>query len=316
MAHVVITDSRMPPGVEEEVLRAAGLSVERHHRLTEDGVLEIARDADALIVQYAPITGRVLAGLPRLRYVGRLGIGYDGVDTDAASVHGVAVANVPDYCIEEVAAHALALLLALVRGIVGYDRSIRAGSWTQSAATAQRPSEVTLAVIGCGRTGARMARLATAVGFRVLANDPYLSDETIRATGARPVSFDEALAEADAVTLHVPLTRETRHLIDAAALARLRPTAVLVNTSRGAVVDQRALVEALNNGRLAGTGLDVLEEEPIPPDSPLLELENTVLTPHAAFYSPQSRAELPRRAAQQVVDFFAGRPVASIVNPR
>jgi D-3-phosphoglycerate dehydrogenase len=311
MPHVVITDSRMPAGALESVLAEAGLTFEHAQCASEEDVIEAGRTADALIITYTPITERVFAALPGVRFVSRIGIGFDTIDVDAAAARGVPVANVPDYCIEDVAAHALAHLLGLLRGIPRYDRALREGRWSYLDAEPGRLSTLTLAVVGCGRIGSLVCRQATALGLRVLGVDPYVD---LAALGIRPAPLDEALAEADAVTLHVPLTRETHHLLDTAALARLRPTAVLVNTSRGAVVDEAALVEALRAGRLAGAGLDVFEQEPLPADSPLLALDNVTLTPHAAFYSPESIAELPRRAAQQVVDFFAGRQVASIVN--
>jgi D-3-phosphoglycerate dehydrogenase len=311
MPHVLITDSRLPAVALENVLVPAGLSFERVQCVTEEEVIEAGGAADALIVTYAPITDRVLATLPGVRFVSRLGIGFDTIDVDAAAARGIPVANVPDYCIEDVAAHALAHLLGLVRGIPRYDRAVRAGRWSYLDAAPRRLTTLTLAVVGCGRIGSLVCRQASALGFRVLGVDPYVD---VAALGVEPATLEEALVEADAVTLHVLLNRETRHLLDAAALALLRPTAVVVNTSRGAVIDQAALVEALQAGRLAGAGLDVAELEPLPADSPLLALENVTLTPHTAFYSPESLAELPRRAAPHRGDFFAGRPVASIVN--
>jgi D-3-phosphoglycerate dehydrogenase len=310
---VVITDSDLGEGVEEEVLEAAGHEVRRGGGRTAADVVDAAAGADALIVQWAPITAEVLAELPALRFVSRLGIGVDMVDLEAATAHGIAVANTPEYCIDEVVAHTLAFVLAATRGIVEHDRAMRAGGWASIATypAAARPSERTVAVIGLGRIGARVATRLAALGFRVLGVDPFAAAPD----GVGAAAFDEAIAAADIVTLHLPLTTHTRHLLDAAALGRMRPGAVLVNTCRGGLVDEAALLAALADGRLGAAYLDVFESEPLPASSPLRTAERVVLSAHAAWYSPTALAELPRSAATQVVDFLAGRAVASIVNP-
>jgi D-3-phosphoglycerate dehydrogenase / 2-oxoglutarate reductase len=306
---VVITDSDLPSaGVEEALLEAAGIDVERAACRTSAEVAAAGAEADALIVQWAPIDGEALAGMPRLRFISRLGIGYDMIDLDAATARGVAVANTPDYCIDEVVAHTLALVLACTRGIVAADRQVRAGGWAASELVppVRRPSRVTLAVLGLGRIGSLVAEQARALGFRVLAHDP--------AHPARSAPLDEVLAAADVLTLHLPLTPETHSLIDAAALARLPRGAILVNTSRGPLVDEEALVEALRSGHLAGAALDVYEREPLPADSPLRDLPGVILSPHAAWYSPEALTDLPRLATQQVIEFLAGAEVPNVVN--
>jgi D-3-phosphoglycerate dehydrogenase len=310
---VVITDSDLGEGVEEEVLEAAGHEVRRGAGRTAADVLDAAVGADALIVQWAPITAAVLAELPALRFVSRLGIGVDMVDVEAATAHGIAVANTPEYCIDEVVAHTLAFVLAATRGIVQHDRAMRAGAWASIATypAAARPSERTVAVVGLGRIGARVATQLAALGFRVLGVDPFATAPD----GVVTAALDEAIATADIVTLHLPLTAQTRHLLAAAAFARMRPGAVLVNTCRGGLVDETAMLAALADGRLGGAYLDVYEQEPLPAASPLRTAERVVLSAHAAWYSPTALAELPRSAATQVVDFLAGRTVASIVNP-
>jgi D-3-phosphoglycerate dehydrogenase len=310
---VVITDSDLGEGVEEEVLEAAGHEVRRGTGRTAADVIDAAAGAEALIVQWAPITADVLAELPALRFVSRLGIGVDMVDLEAATAHGVAVANTPDYCIEEVVAHTLAFVLAATRGIVPHDRAMRAGAWAPIATypEAGRPSQRTVAVIGLGRIGARVAAQLAAVGFHVLGVDPYAPAPD----GVAQASLDDAIAVADIITLHLPLTPETRRMLDADALARMRPGAVLVNTCRGGLVDEPALLAALADGRLAAAYLDVFESEPLPVGSPLRASDRVVLSAHAAWYSPAALAELPRSAAAQVVDFLAGRTVPSIVNP-
>ena len=314
---VVITDSDLgSDGVEERLLAEAGLRVRRAAGVTADDVRAAAVDATAAIVQWAPVTAEVLDALPALRFISRLGIGYDMIDVEAAAARGVAVANTPAYCVEEVASHTLALILSFARGIVAYDRAVHAGTWApiESYPAACRPSDATVAVIGMGRIGARVAAMASACGFRVVAHDPFVPADRIAASGARPTTLDEALTTGDIVTLHLPLTAETRHLVDGRALASMRATSVLVNTCRGELVDEDALADALRDGVIAGAGLDVFRREPLPDSSALRSLPNVLLTPHAAWYSPTALRELPRLATQQVIDFLAGRPVPSIVN--
>jgi D-3-phosphoglycerate dehydrogenase / 2-oxoglutarate reductase len=315
---VVITDSDLPSeGVEERLLAEAGLESRRAACRSEQDVIDRCAGADALIVQWAPISARVLDALPGVRMVSRLGIGYDMVDVEAATERGVAVANTPDYCIEEVACHTLALVLDQARGVVALDASVRAGRWSAavSFADAARPSTTTVAVVGYGRIGARVAAALRAIGFQVLVHDRYVADRTVRDDGLVPVTLAEALAAADILTLHVPLTAETQHMIDAGALAGMRRGARLVNTCRGGLVDEAALADALRSGHVAGAGLDVFEAEPPPAESPLRSLPSVTLTPHAAWYSAEALADLPVLATRQAIDFLAGRPVAAIVNP-
>ena len=315
---VVVTDSDLPESCADlELLRAAGLHARRERCASGADVMAVARDADALIVQWAPIDADVLDALDRCRFISRLGIGYDMIDVEAATRRGIAVANTPDYCVEEVAAHTVALILAGARGLFALDRAVRDGRWsaTADAPHAVRPSLATVAVVGFGRIGSLTARHCAALGFRVVVHDPHVPGDAIVAAGHTAVSLDHALNTADIITLHAPLTARTRHLIGGATLAQMRPGALLVNTCRGGLVDEAALAAALREEHLGGAALDVFHTEPLPADSPLRTAPNVVLTPHAAWYSRASLAELPLRAAQQVVDFLAGRPVPSIVNP-
>jgi D-3-phosphoglycerate dehydrogenase len=315
---VVITDSDLPSGgAEERLLAEAGLETRRAACRSEQDVIDRCAGADALIVQWAPISARVLDALPGVRMVSRLGIGYDMVDVEAATARGVAVANTPDYCIEEVACHTLALVLDQARGVVALDASVRAGRWSPASSFpgAARPSTTTVAVVGYGRIGARVAAALRAIGFQVLVHDRYVADRTVREDGLVPVTLAEALAAADILTLHVPLTAETQHMIDAGALAGMRRGARLVNTCRGGLVDEAALADALRSGHMAGAGLDVFEAEPPPAESPLRSLPSVTLSPHAAWYSAEALADLPVLATRQTIDFLAGRPVAAIVNP-
>ena len=316
MSLVVVTDSNLPSvGAEDRILEQAGHEV---RRLDAEGVADLisgSTGAAALIVQWLPIGEEVFSALPQLRFVSRLGIGVDMIDLDAATRHGVLVANTPDYCIEEVAAHTVALLLCSLRGVAVLDRAVRSGVWSAvgSFPRARRPSATTIAVVGYGRIGRRVAASCVAMGFDVLVVDPFVT--TVEGPGVRLVAFEEALAAADAVTLHAPLTENTHHLIDAAALALMRRDAILVNTCRGALVAETDLAAALSGARIGGAALDVFESEPLPSESALREAPNVILTPHSAWYSPESLAELPIQAARNVIRFLAGEPVGAILNP-
>lgn len=315
--NIVITDcDHESIAVEEATARKDGARLTLAQCRTEEEVIAAARDADGILVQYAPVTDRVLAELPRLKAVGRYGVGVDTVDVDAATRRGVAVCNVPDYGTEDVSDHALALALALGRGIGQLDRNLRAG---ESSLAPVRPLHRTLTrvfgVVGLGLIGSATARKARGVGYSVIGSDPTLEVGTETGDGVRVVAFEELLATADVVSLHVPLTAGTRHLINARTLSLMKPTAMLVNTCRGGVVDTEALVDALRDGTIQSAGLDVFEEEPLPVTSGLISCENTVLTPHAAWYSEESYTELKRRALENVLDVCAGRRPRNILNP-
>ena len=312
---VVITDSDLASTADEQVLREAGLATVRLQARTEEDLIAAlaAERADALIVQWAPVSAAVLDAAPACRFISRLGIGIDMIDVGAATGRGVAVANTPDYCVAEVTAHTLAMALWLLRGLGWYDAAIRRGEWSAAGPPAgpSRPSATTIGVVGLGRIGAQVADQARSLGFQVVGCDPYAAAQP----GVRLVTFEELLRCSDLITLHAPLSAETSRLIRADTIALMRPGALLVNTCRGGLVDEAAVAEAVRSGHLGGVALDVFEAEPLPAGSPLRALPNVLLTPHAAWYSPASLADLPVRAARQVVDFLAGLPVPSIVNP-
>jgi D-3-phosphoglycerate dehydrogenase len=314
-ATVPITDSDLASNADEDVLREAGITTVRLNATTEDDVIAALSQvpADALIVQWAPITAAVLDAAPRCRFISRLGIGIDMIDVEAATRRGVAVANTPDYCVDEVAAHTLAMAMWLVRGLGRFDAAVRTGEWAAAAAypAAARPADTVIGVVGLGRIGSQVAAQAKALGFQVIGHDPYAAP----GGGIPLTSLEDLLGSSHLVTLHAPLTAETRHLIRAGTIALMRPGALLVNTCRGGLIDEDAVAAALRAGRLAGAALDVFETEPLPPASPLRALPNVLFSPHAAWYSQASLFALPVRAAQQVVDFLAGVPVPSIINP-
>lgn len=314
---VVITDCDLPGTAVSDVLRASDHPVSLAPSGSVGDIAASAGEASALIVQWAPITGELLDQLPRLRFISRLGIGYDMIDVAAATERGIAVANTPTYCIEEVAAHTLAMILGQARGLKAYDSQVQAGGWSAVSARPMsvRPSQTTVSIVGLGRIGSLVAAGCATIGFTVLVADPYQDPELIRARGYLPVGVAEAIARADILTLHAPLTEDTRHLVDASTLATMKPTSSIVNTCRGPLIDEDALADALERGTIGGAALDVFESEPLGADSRLRGLDTVQLSPHAAWYSPEALADLPVHAALNVVEFLAGRPVDAILNP-
>jgi phosphoglycerate dehydrogenase-like enzyme len=306
----LITDHDFP-SVDFEVayLREAGHEAVVGRCRTEEDVIAAAKGCAGAIVQYAPMNAKVFAACPDLRIVSRFGAGFDTVNVADAKRHGVWVANSPDYGVGEVATHALAMALALVRHLPWFDRDIRAGRWDfASTGPLTRPSQLTLGLLGLGRIGKRMAHVARDCFAGVIACDPYLIDGDFPAFVER-VDFATLLARSDVLSLHVPLNDETRHLIGAEALAALKPGAFLVNTARGAVADVEAVVTSLEAGRLAAAALDVLPTEPPPPGHRILAHPRILLSPHAAFYSVEGERELRRKAVQNLVEWArTGRP--------
>jgi D-3-phosphoglycerate dehydrogenase len=315
MAKVLFADFDFPDiDIERSLFAAAGVELATAQCRTEDDVIAAARDCPAILNQYAPVTERVLAALPGLAIVSRIGAGFDTIDTDACARHGVWVGNSPDYGVGEVATHALALALAMMRNIVAYHRDIGAGKWHyESSGKLRRATTMTLGIVGLGRIGKRMAHIGRNVFGRVVACDPYIIDGDFPAYVERR-TLSDVFGESDVVSLHVPLTQETRGMIDAPLLAAAKPGAFLVNTARGAVVDVDAALAALERGTLAGLALDVLPVEPVPADSKLLSHPRVILTPHAAFYSIEAERELRRKAAQNIITFLrTGRPEYVVV---
>jgi D-3-phosphoglycerate dehydrogenase len=298
--------------LETTLLRDAGMEVVTAQCRTEDDVIDAARGCAGVISQYAPMNAKVFEARPEIRIVSRFGAGFDTVNTADAKRCGVWVANSPDYGVGEVATHALAMALSLVRHVPFYDRDIRAGNWHYtSAGELRRPRSLTLGIVGVGRIGTRMAEISRPAFGRILGCDPYVADLP---EGAERASLDELFREADVVTLHVPLNDETRCIANARTLGLMKPGSWLVNTARGAVCDVDAVLAALDAGRLDGAALDVLPKEPPEADHALLRHPRVLLTPHAAFYSNEGEKELRRKAAQNLVDWArTGRPTYVVV---
>ena len=312
---VLITDQNYEDlAIEREIFGNAGADLAVAQCTSEDEVLAAGRDFDAFLIQYAPVTARALAQLPRLGIISRIGAGYDTIDTAACQKHGVWLANSPDYGVGEVATHALALALALIRNVAAYNRDIAAGRWHYlSSGPLRRASELTLGIVGLGRIGKRMAHVSRNVFRRIVACDPHLIDGDFPAYVER-ADLAALFEQADLVSLHVPLNDETRRMVDATLLSRMRPGSYLVNTARGALVDVGDLLAAVDSGILAGAALDVLPVEPVSADSRLLGHPKVILTPHAAFYSVQAEIELRRKAAQNIVSWLeTGRPEYVVV---
>lgn len=315
---VVILDG---PGqsvdLEARELAAVGAQVNRARTTARDEIEQLVTEADAILCDATSIDAPLLDRAPRVQVIAEYGIGYDNIDVGAASQRGIWVANVPGFCVEEVADHTLALVLAANRRLVLLDRSVRAGHWDPVgvAAGAGRLGDQTIGLIGFGQIGRRVARRATGFGMRILAFAPHLTQDVAREHGARLVDLDAIFDQSDYVSLHLPVGPTTRNLVDQAALAHMKSSAWLINTSRGALVDEEALVAALRDGRIGGAALDVRKTEAPAPSDPLYALPNVILTPHAAFYSEKSLAELRQRAARNVAAVLSGGMPNDPVNP-
>ena len=284
---------------------------------TEDEIIKAAKDADALLVIFAPMTRRVLEALPKLKVIVRYGIGYDNVDVDAATDNGVLLVNIPDFCLEEVANHAIALLLALNGELLSINEGMKQGRWAESQlirATIGAPYEQTLGLIGCGKIGRMTAKKAQCFGFRILGYDPYVDKSLAKEHGITLVGLPELLKESDFVSVHTLLNKETWHLIGEKEFKQMKPTAYFINTSRGAVVDEAALIKALQEKWIAGAGLDVFEQEPVAPDNPLLKMDNVIVSPHCCSHTVASIKRLKTSVGQEAARVLIGRWPKNVVN--
>lgn len=272
-------------------------------------------DADILLTHYATVPATAMDAVEPA-VVARYATGIDGIDVDAATDRGIAVTNVPTYCDEEVGEHVVTLALALLRGLPQYDAATAAGAWDWcDAAPVRTAADATFGCFAFGRKAQAAVRHADALGFDVIAHDPYCSDAEIQKGGAESVSFDDLLARADVLSLHAPLTDETEGLFDEAVFDRMREDAILINTARGGIVNEDALVDALNEGPLYGAGLDVLAIEPPNDHNPLLDRDDVVITPHAAWYSQKALDRVRQRGTLNAIAAWRGEVIDGIVNP-
>jgi D-3-phosphoglycerate dehydrogenase / 2-oxoglutarate reductase len=307
---IAVTDSVFP-SLDPALAALARLDPEMRmsKSVAAEDILAVARDADAILVTYAKLPGELLRELRRCKAIGRFGLGVDNIDTKTAAELGIVVTYVPDYCMHEVSDHAMALLLALARKIPFSNKLVQSGRWEMPAvAPLRRLAGQVLGLIGLGNIPRALVPKARAFGFDVIAYDPYAAKEVFASCGVEAVSLETLFARSDAISVHAPLTPATRSLIDAAAFARMKPGAVIVNTARGPLIDEQALLAALDSGRLGGAALDVVATEPLPKDSPLLGRDNVILTPHTAFYSLEALDELQTKCATDVASVLSGQP--------
>ena len=272
-----------------------------------EDILAVARDADAILVTYAKLPAELLAQLTRCKAIGRFGLGVDNIDVPAAAARGIVVTYVPDYCMQEVSDHAMALLLALARKVPFSNRLVQAGRWEMPAVAPLRRIEgQVLGLIGFGNIPRALAPKAKAFGLKVVAHDPYAAKDVFAAADVESVSSDDLLARSDFISVHAPLLPATRGLVNAAAFAKMKKGALIVNTARGPLIDEPALIAALDSGHLGGAALDVVTTEPLAKDSPLIGRDNVILTPHTAFYSVEALEELQTKCATDVARVLSG----------
>lgn len=311
---IAVTDSPFP-SLDPVKAALAGAKLDPDIRMSKstsvDDILAVAHDADAVIVCYAQITPAVIAGLNRCKVIGRTGLGVDNIDVPAAAARGITVTYVPDYCLREVSDHAMALLLALARKVTLSNKLVQSGRWELPPIVPLRRLEgQVLGLVGFGNIPRAVAPKAKAFGLTVLTHDPYVSQDVLASAAVQGVSFDELLARSDFISVHAPLLPTTRGLINATAFGKMKKGAFIINTARGPLIDEAALIAALDSGHLGGAALDVVTTEPLAKDSPLLGRDNVILTPHTAFYSVEALIELQTKCATDVARVLSGeKPV-------
>lgn len=300
---------------EKRIITESGHELVIAQCRTEEDLLKVAPDADALLVQWAPVTERVIAAMDACKVIVRYGIGVDNVDLTAAKRHGIPVCNVPDYCINEVADHTMALALAVGRQIPETNKAVLAGTWSiVPPVPVKALSEMVFAMAGFGRVARLVAERAAAFGFTLVAFDPYVDVTTMEDHNVRKVSEDELFSKADVLSLHLPLGPKTRHFVSRDRLASMKDDAIIVNTSRGGLIDTHALADALTEGKLSGAALDVFETEPLEDDHPLRNADRLIITSHTAWNSTRSVPTLQRLAAEEVMRALEGEDLANPVS--
>ena len=312
---VVITDSNHPSvEIERKILSEIDAEVILLNSNKKKDIIKIAKDADGIINQRMPITREIIKSLNKCKVIARYGVGVDNIDIKAATEYGIIVANVPDYCIDEVSTHAIGLILGCARGIVLFNSKVKEKRWGFSLAKPLfRTQGKTLGIFGLGRIGSEVAKKAMEFGLNIIACDPYVSKVNNR---IKMVDFPQLLSESNFISINASLTDETWHAFKENELKAMKKTAYLINTARGSIVDEKALYKALREGWIAGAGLDVLEKEPPDWDNLLLKLDNVIFTPHSAFYSEESYIELKTRTAKAVLSVLNGKLPETIINPQ
>ena len=314
---VAVADTVFPSlDPAREALRGLNAEVRLATEPTPEAILEVAREADGLLVTYAKITGDIIEQLQKCQVIARFGIGVDNVDVEVATARGIVVTYVPDYCVDEVSDHAMALLIALARKVTFADRLVQQGRWEMKAVTPlRRLRGRTLGLAGFGKIPQALTPKAQAFGLTVMTYDPYIPDEVTASLNVEKVEFEQLLERSDYISVHAPLLPETKQMFNAAAFKKMKSDALIVNTARGPLIDTEALIEALDAGEIGGAGLDVVEIEPLPANSPLIGRDNVILTPHTAFYSVESLLDLQTKAAQDVAHVLRGERPVYPLNP-
>ena len=310
---IIITDCDHPSvDIEKEILGTINSEPILESCRTESDVIKAAFDADAIINQYAPLTKRVIQSLKKCKVISRYGVGVDSINLQAATEHNIIVANVPDYCTDEVSTHTFSLILSCARAVMVLNRKVREKKWDFTLAKPLfRTQGQTLGLFGLGRIAKKVAEKATGFGFKLIAYDPYVFEAD---GGVKLVTMERLLSDSDFLSIHAPLTHKTKHIIGEKELKMMKNTAYLINTSRGPLVDEKALYIALKERWIAGAALDVMEEEPPNWGNPLLSLENIIVTPHISFYSEESYIELKTKTAEAVLSVLTGKKPRSVVN--
>ena len=317
MQKAVITDYGFDEvDLERSILEPLGCRLETLKAGSEQALIDLVEDADAVITQFAPVTSEIIGAMEKAKVIVRYGIGVDNVDLVAAAAKNIPVCNVPDYCIDEVADHTLALILAATRQIVPCDNVIKSGQWKLpvSITALHALKYMTVGLVAFGRIGREVAARLKPFKCRILVFDPVVPAAEITAAGCEPATLDDVLTQSDLVSLHCPSTEQTKYMINATTIAKMKQGAILVNASRGTLVDTPAMVAALQSGQLSAATMDVTDPEPINPDNPLLELSNVVITPHIASATPQAGLTLRTTVANLAAMALRGEKLPNIVN--
>lgn len=301
--------------LESKILRQIDAEIIHSGNLTDPEALEAVKDADAIIVTLQKVTGDIINSMERCKIISRAGTGLDTIDIPTATKRGIWVTYVPDYSIDEVSAHAIALLMSLARGIPKMVQATRSGVWDAAAwGPVYRLQDQTLGVLGFGRIGQATAEKGRGLGLKVIAYDPYANQEVADKLGVQIVDLETLTRESDYISLHSPLIDSTKHIVNADFLAKMKPTAYVINAARGPLIDEEALLKAVQSRQIAGAGLDVFAVEPLAADSPLLQEERILVTPHAAWYSEEAKLDMRTRATEEVVRILSGQPPRAPAN--